>query len=162
MAKPLIIDLDASLVTAHSEKQYAAATFKKGFGFHPLMAFADHGANGTGEALEILLRPGNAGSSKASYHIAVDKAALTQLPDQNPRPGRSVLVRADGAGGTKDFTKWLAGRRVAYSVGFALPMDTAELYHQVPEWVWVPALNSDGQARDGADLAELTELLDLT
>jgi hypothetical protein len=160
--QPLIIDLDASLVTAHSEKQQAAATFKRGFGFHPLMAFADHGAGGTGEALEILLRPGNAGSNKASDHIAVTKAALAQLPDRNPRPGRRVLVRADGAGGTKDFTKWLTGRRVAYSVGFTLPMDTPELYHQIPEWVWLPALNADGEARDGADLAEFTGLLDLT
>ena len=160
--QPLIIDLDASLVTAHSEKQQAAATFKRGFGFHPLMAFADHGAGGTGEALEILLRPGNAGSNKASDHIAVTKAALAQLPDRNPRPGRRVLVRADGAGGTKDFTKWLTGRRVAYSVGFTLPMDTPDLYHQIPEWVWLPALNADGEARDGADLAELTGLLDLT
>ena len=160
--QPLIIDLDASLVTAHSEKQQAAATFKRGFGFHPLMAFADHGAGGTGEALEILLRPGNAGSNKASDHIAVTKAALAQLPDRNPRPGRRVLVRADGAGGTKDFTKWLTGRRVAYSVGFTLPMDTPDLYHQIPEWVWLPALNADGEARDGADLAEFTGLLDLT
>jgi hypothetical protein len=160
--QPLIIDLDASLVTAHSEKQQAAPTFKRGYGFHPLMAFADHGADGTGEALEILLRPGNAGSNKASDHIAVTKAALAQLPDRNPRPGRRVLVRADGAGGTKEFTKWLTGRRVAYSVGFTLPMDTAELYHQIPEWVWLPALNADGEARDGADLAELTGLLDLT
>ena len=160
--QPLIIDLDASLVTAHSEKQQAAPTFKRGYGFHPLLAFADHGADGTGEALEILLRPGNAGSNKASDHIAVTKAALAQLPDRNPRPGRRVLVRADGAGGTKEFTKWLTGRRVAYSVGFTLPMDTAELYHQIPEWVWLPALNADGEARDGADLAELTGLLDLT
>jgi len=40
---PLVIDLDATLVTAHSEKEKAAPTFKRGFGFHPLWAFADHG-----------------------------------------------------------------------------------------------------------------------
>jgi len=73
-----------------------------------------------------------------------------------------VLVRADGAGGTKDFTKWLTGRRVVYSVGFTLPMDTPDLYHEIPEWVWLPALNADGEARDGADLAEFTGLLDLS
>lgn len=32
----VVIDLDATLITAHSPKQGAAATFKKGFGFHPL------------------------------------------------------------------------------------------------------------------------------
>jgi len=39
---PLIIDLDATLETAHSDKEHAAATFKRGFGFHPLCALADH------------------------------------------------------------------------------------------------------------------------
>ncbi|GAA3873427.1 hypothetical protein GCM10022275_23110 [Tessaracoccus defluvii] len=68
---PVVIDRDASLITAHSEKQRAAPTFKRGFGFHPLMAFADHGPEGTGEALVVHLRPGNAGSNKASDHIAV-------------------------------------------------------------------------------------------
>jgi Transposase DDE domain group 1 len=38
---PLIIDLDATLVTAHSEKENAAPTFKRGFGFHPLCAFGE-------------------------------------------------------------------------------------------------------------------------
>lgn len=32
-AGPLIVDLDATLVTAHSEKENAAATYKRGFGF---------------------------------------------------------------------------------------------------------------------------------
>ena len=85
---PVVIDLDASLITAHSEKQRAAPTFKRGFGFHPLMAFADHGPEGTGEALVVHLRPGNAGSNTATDHITVTKAALAQLPDRNPRPGR--------------------------------------------------------------------------
>jgi len=62
---PLNIDLDATLVTAHSEKENAAPTFKRGFGFHPLWAFADHGQEGTGEPLAVLLRAGNAGSNTA-------------------------------------------------------------------------------------------------
>ncbi len=60
-AAPLVIDLDATLVTAHSEKENARPTFKRGFGFHPLWAFADHGPTGTGEPLAVLLRAGNAG-----------------------------------------------------------------------------------------------------
>ena len=77
-AHPLIIDLDATLVTAHSDKEHAAPTFKKGYGFHPLCAFADHGSSGTGEPLVIMLRPGNAGSNTASDHQQVIAAA----PDQ--------------------------------------------------------------------------------
>ena len=61
---PLVVDLDATLVTSHSEKEQAAPTFKRGFGFHPLCAFVDHGAQGTGEPLAILLRAGNAGSNE--------------------------------------------------------------------------------------------------
>lgn len=67
---PLIIDLDATLVTAHSEKENAAPTFKRGYGFHPLCAFLDHGAQGTGEPLSIALRPGNAGSTTAAPILA--------------------------------------------------------------------------------------------
>jgi hypothetical protein len=54
----LVIDLDATLVTSHSEKEHAAPTFKRGFGFHPLTAFLDHGPDGTGEPLAILLASG--------------------------------------------------------------------------------------------------------
>src|SRR4051794_6593499 len=47
--RPLVIDLDATLITAHSEKEQAAPTFKRGFGFHPLGSWVDHGSDGTGE-----------------------------------------------------------------------------------------------------------------
>lgn len=159
---PLVIDLDATLITAHSEKEDAAATFKRGFGFHPLCAFVDHGAAGTGEMIAIRLRSGNAGSNTAADHIQVVKDALAQLPGSNPRPGKSVLIRADGAGGTKEFTTWLAARRLSYSVGFTLPFHTPQLYKLLTDAdVWEPALDADGDIRDGADVAELTGILDL-
>ena len=94
--RPLIIDLDATLVASHSEKQQAAPTYKKSFGFHPLCAFTDHAHAGTGEPLVIQLRPGNAGSNTVTDHITVTRQALTQLPGRPRRPGRKVLVRADG------------------------------------------------------------------
>ncbi len=85
-ARPLVIDVDATLVTAHSEKEQAAPTFKRGFGFHPLWAFCDHGSEGTGEPLAFLLRRGNAGSNTVADHIADLRQALTQLPGGR-RPG---------------------------------------------------------------------------
>src|SRR5690606_31020639 len=147
-------DLDASLITSHSDKQKAAPTFKRGFGFHPLLAFADHGPQGTGEALVAHLRPGNAGSNTAADHITVTRAALAHILGKNPRPGKKSLVRAVAAGGTKHLTKRLTAHRLAYSVGFTLPFDTPTLYHLIPESVWSPALNSDDDARDGADVVE--------
>lgn len=157
---PLVIDLDASLVTSHSEKELARPTFKKGFGFHPLLAFVDHGAGGSGEMLTCLLRPGNAGSNTAADHKSVIADALAQL-GMGPRPGKKVLVRIDGAGGTKKTLQELVKRRVSYSVGFTLPQHTPELFRLIPKGVWEPAYNSDGDVREGADVAELTGLLDL-
>ena len=159
---PLVIDVDATLITAHSDKECAAATFKRGFGFHPLCAFVDHGPDGTGEMLAIRLRPGNAGSNTAADHIEIVKAALAQLPGGKARPGKSVLVRADGAGGTKEFLAWLTKRRLSYSVGFTLPFHTPELYALLTDQdVWEPALDADGKVREGADVAEVTGILDL-
>jgi hypothetical protein len=93
------VDIDATIVIAHSVKEDAAATWKKTYGFHPLTAFADHGAAGTGEALGILLRPGNAGSNTAAEHIETAQLALAQLPR---RLRRRVLIRTDSGGGTHD------------------------------------------------------------
>ena len=159
---PIVIDLDATLITAHSEKENAAPTFKRGFGFHPLTAFIDHGQAGGGEMAAIRLRPGNTGSNTVTDHIAVTKAALAQVPGINPaRPGKSVLVRTDGAGGTHDYLAWLTKKRVSYSVGFPLPVTTPELYRLIPEEEWQAALDQDGEIRDGAGLAEFTGIMNL-
>ena len=159
-ANPLVIDVDATLVSAHSNKENARPTFKKGFGFHPLCAFVDHGTQGTGEPLAIALRPGNAGSNTAADHIAVISAALAQLPAG--RRGKSVLVRIDGAGSTHKVIDWLTRRRLAYSVGFTLPEDTPDLLGLIPDRVWTPAYDAHDEVRDGAWVAELTHLLDLS
>ena len=157
---PIIIDLDATLVTSHSDKELARPTFKKGYGFHPLLAFVDHGPDGTGEPMAGLLRSGNAGSNTAADHETVIKAALKQVPGINPaRPGKKVLIRTDGAGGSKQLLGFLARRGLSYSIGFTLPMSTPELYHLVPEHAWQDAYNADGQVRDGAAVVEFTDLL---
>ena len=161
---PLIIDIDATLVTAHSDKQGAAPTFKRGFGHHPLWAFVDHGPTGTGEPLSVLLRPGNAGSNTAADHITVLREALRQLPGhrQGVRPGRKVLIRADSAGCTHQLLNWLVGQRLSYSVGFTLPDTAVDELAKLPEQAWQPAYDTDGQPRPGAAVVEVTGLLDLS
>jgi hypothetical protein len=161
--RPLVIDVDATLVTAHSEKQGAAPTFKRGYGHHPLWAFVDHGTGGTGEPLSVLLRPGNAGSNTAADHISVLREALRQLPGHRPgtRPGRKVLIRADAAGCTHELLDWLVGQRLSYSVGFSLPDNVVEQLVKVPEHAWQPAYDADGEPRAGAWVLEVTGLLDL-
>ena len=152
----LILDLDATLVTAHSEKEGAAGTYKHGFGFHPLLCFEANRA----EALSGILRPGNAGSNTASDHIEVLSRALLQLPAGAVNPG--TLVRTDSAGATHAFLKAVCARKLRFSVGFDLTEPVREAVLSVSESTWVPALDADGGERDGAWVAELALDLEKT
>lgn len=156
------VDLDGVLVVAHSDKQDAAPTWKKTYGHHPLMGFVDHGPGGTGEPVAALLRPGNAGSNTAADHITAARLALAQLPKKYRR-GRRTLIRCDSAGGTHQFVAWLAqrGRWLSYSVGMVITESIHEHVLKIPASAWTPAIESDGEVRDGAWIAELTgDLLD--
>jgi hypothetical protein len=156
------VDLDGVLVVAHSDKQDAAPTWKKTYGHHPLMGFVDHGPGGTGEPVAALLRPGNAGSNTAADHITAARLALAQLPKKYRR-GRRTLIRCDSAGGTHEFVAWLAqrGRWLSYSVGMVITETIHEHVLKIPASAWTPAVESDGEVRDGAWVAELTgDLLD--
>ncbi|GAX58432.1 IS1380 family transposase [Streptomyces olivochromogenes] len=154
--RQVIVDIDGVLVVAHSEKQDATATWKKTFGHHPLIAFVDHGPGGSGEPVSALLRPGNAGSNTAADHVTTTKLALAQLPKHHRR-GRSTLIRTDSAGGTHDFLDWLTsrGRWLSYSVGMTITDAVHHAVLQIPETAWTPAVETDGQPRDGAWVAEL-------
>ncbi len=163
VAEPLTIDVDATLVTAHSDKENAKPTFKKGYGFHPLCVFADHGPEGAGEPLAIMLRPGNAGSNTAVDHIAVLRDAFKQLPGfADRRPGKTVLVRVDGAGYSHELLNWLTNQRVQYSAGWTLPAEAAAVIEQIPAKGWTPAYNAERKPREGAWVADITGLLNLT
>lgn len=150
------VDLDGVLVIAHSDKQHAAATWKRTFGHHPIMGFVDHGAGGAGEPVAGLLRPGNAGSNTAADHITATQLALAQLPKRY-RHGRRTLVRTDSGGGTPEFVNWLAerGRWLSYSVGMTIIDAIHHAVLKVPASAWTPAVEPGGEVRDGAWVAEL-------
>jgi hypothetical protein len=151
----LVIDVDGTLLDAHSDKQGAAGTYKGGFGFYPLLAFLDRG-DGTGEALAGRLRPGNAGSNTAADHIEVVELALAQLP--GAARDQPLLVRADTGGATHGLVDHLRERGVRFSI--SLPADervrTAVL--AVAADAWQAAVDADGQPRSGAEVAELPTL----
>ena len=149
-----VIDLDATLVGAHSEKEGAAPTWKRGFGFHPLLAYLD----ATGEALAGVLRPGNAGSGTASDHVAVLVDALAQLPIN---PGEvEVIARADSAGWSHGFVEACRDHHVRFVIGHQLTVDIASMLVDVPEAAWQPAISADGAGwRDHADVVEITNLV---
>ncbi|MET0992600.1 MAG: IS1380 family transposase [Mycobacterium sp.] len=163
----LVIDVDATLVTCHSEKQGTAATFKHGFGYHRLLAWLDN----TGEALAGMLRLGNANANTAADHIQVIDEALAQIPDEY-RHGAPIPIRADGAGATKT---WLAhlrslreqrGLDVSFSVGFSLTNQLKDAISLLPQTAWTVAVDAAGEPRPAdesslpvAQVAELTGLL---
>ena len=130
-----------------------------------MCAFVDHGADGTGEPLQIMLRPGNAGSNTAADHIAVTrKAAGAAARASARRAGRAARCWSaiDGAGATHDFLDWLTGSGCRTRSGSPCRDITASSSPRSPTQVWTPAYDADDQVRDGAWVAELTDLLDLT
>src|SRR3954468_13231659 len=94
----ITLNIDATLVSAHAEKERAAGNYKHGFGFHPICCYLDE----TGEALAAILRPGHAGSNTAEDHFVVLALALEQLPAADLK--REILVRTDSGGATHAFT----------------------------------------------------------
>jgi hypothetical protein len=162
----VVVDFDATIVISHSDKEQATRTWKKTYGHHPLGGWIDHGEGGTGEPVAWLLRPGRAGSNTAADHVAVFEQALAQLPaewgsrDEHGR--RPVLVRTDGAGATHRFTQHLHEAGVEYSLGFTLGVEYHDPLLSVPAEAWTAAYNAGGQERDGAWVAELTGLVDLS
>ena len=150
-----VIDIDATLIGSHSDKEHAAPTYKRGFGFHPLLAYLD----GTGEALAGLLRPGNAGSGTATDHVAVLDDALAQLPI-DPAGGAEVIVRADSAGWSHKFVNHCRALQVNVVIGHRLTVDIANVLVKVPKRAWSPAISADGSDwRDHAEVVEITDLV---
>jgi Transposase DDE domain group 1 len=168
----LHIDIDATLVIDHSDnKEKAAPTWKKTYGHHPLLAFLDRPEIAGGEALAGLLRTGRAGSNTAADHITVLEQALACLPERwRPDPDQridpdkpAVLVRCDTAGATHDFATACRVAGVGFSFGYPVDwrvqdaVDTLNIGQG-----WYPAIDTDGGIRDGAWVAEATDLVNLS
>lgn len=152
----LTIDVDATLITAHSEKEGAAGTYKGGYGFHPLQAYLDE----TRETLGGLLRPGNAGANTAADHQAVLDLALAQIPAEHIE-SIEILVRADSAGATHGLVDYCREANMRFSVGYELTEPVRAAILDIPADAWVPALDQHGAERDNGEVAELTDSVDL-
>ena len=166
----VVLDIDGSLHEIHSEnKQETGATYKGGFGFHPMYCFAD----ATGETLGVLLRPGNAGANSIADHVTVLDQAIGQLPDEiaaGHHDGddaglvqRAVQVRTDSAGCT-EFVWRCRARNIGFAVGARSNASVHAAISRIhgDEACWQPALRQDGEERRGAAVAELTDLVDLS
>lgn len=173
--RELCLDFDATITIAHSEKENAAATWKKTFGFHPLLCFLDRPDVAGGEALAGLLRKGNAGSNTAADHITVLDMALTALPaharpvfdpDTGTWTGQRLLARSDSAGATHAFAAACVERGVGFSFGFPVDARIQRIVDVIPEECWHPAIQTDhgdgNDIREGAWVAEATGMIDLS
>ena len=154
----LVIDLDGTLITARSDKEGAAATFKMGYGlFHPLGAWL---AN-TAESLAMLLRPGNAGSNTFADHLAVLTAAIRQIP---ARMRSKLLVRVDGAGASHELISHLLSlctrrRAVLFTSGWMITGADEQAIGLLPATGWQAAVDQDGAVQHDKHVAEITDLL---
>jgi len=158
----LTLDFDATLVNLHSEKEKAEPTYKKGFGYHPLLVYLDE----TGEALAGKLRPGSAGANKASDHVCLLDAAVAQLPvstkADDPTGGMDVLVRADTAGATHGFVDAIVAKHFEFSIGFDITEAVRLAITDVPANAWAAPVTQDLEEREEAGVAEVTAYLDLS
>jgi len=165
----LHLDVDATITIDHSDnKENAAATWKKTFGFHPLLVFLDRPDIAGGEALAGLLRKGNAGSNTTADHITVLHQALESLPaayrpDPDNPDAPQVLIRSDSAGATHGFAAACRTAQVGFSLGAVIDsrvQNAVEILNAAD--AWYPAIDTDGGIRDGAWVAEATDLVDLS
>ena len=153
----LTLDVDATLITAHSEKEKAAGNYKGGYGFHPLQVYLDE----TREALGGLLRPGNAGSNTADDHKAVIDRALAQIPAEYAAT-LEILVRADSAGATHGLLDYCREGNMRFSVGYELTEQVRAAILEIPDDAWVPALDQDGSPRTNGEVSQITDQVDLS
>ena len=153
----LFLDMDATLVNAYSDKEGAAPTWKKGYGFHPLAAWC---AN-TRECLDMLLRPGSAGSNTFTDHREVLDRALKQVPS---RFRRKVIVRIDGAGASHDLIRHLLAlatprKALLFTCGWMITAADEAALKAVPAGAWKPGVRQDGSLEQDKDVTEITHLM---
>ena len=164
---PLVLDIDSTLVEAHSAKEDAAATYARGFGFNPMAVFCDT----TNEPLAAMLRPGNASPQESDDHLELLERAMCALPGEyrvgheegdDPETVRHpILLRADSAGASHRFVEALSLANFEYSIGFQMNAQVKTALSLAQEEDWVPAVDANGQRRPGAEVIELSELVEL-
>ena len=152
----LTIDVDATLIAAHSEKEGAAGNYKHGYGFHPLGAYGDE----TREALAMLLRPGNSGANTAADHITVIDRSLAQIPADQVET-IEILIRADTAGATHGTADHCRRADLRFSFGYELTEQVRAAILATPVDIWIAALDQDDTERANGQVVELTDHVDL-
>lgn len=163
----VIVDVDSTIIRTKADKQDAAPTYKRTFGHHPLLAMCAE----TDEVLAGILRAGNAGANTAIDHVQLLADALGQLPavwraghevgDDPSLVERRILIRADSAGASHWLAEECVDRNIEFSLGYGIDERVRDGVICVPTGCWHPAVDADGTRRDGAEVVELTEFVNL-
>jgi hypothetical protein len=166
-AGPMIWDFDSTLVNVSSEKEDAAATYKRGFGFNPLAVWCDN----TKEPLGAMLRPGNAAPHNTDDHLELLEQVVRSVPpeyalghEEGDDPAlvlHPILVRADSAGASHRFVQSLSIANFDYSIGLPISGSVRDALLLAQEEDRVRATELGGGIRDGAEVIELTETIEL-
>ena len=153
----LTIDVDATLITAHSEKEQAAGNYKGGYGFHPLQVYLD-------ETREALGGCSGRGTPARTPPMIMWRCWTGRWRRSRPTTSRrlEILVRADSAGATHGLVDYCREAHMRFSVGYELTETVRAAILQIPEDAWVPALDQDGSARENGEVAEITDMVDLS
>ena len=149
----VILDFDATPVDVHSEKERASGHYKGGFGFNPLLVSCGR------EVLAGILRPGNAGANNAEDHLELLDLALEQLPPS--ALDGEILARSDSAGASHDLADACRETGIRFSFGYPIGEPVREALLALPESAWQPAIDQDGEEREGAWVTELTGAVNL-
>ena len=92
--------------------------------------------------------------------------ALAQLPVRpvglDPDGGVAMLARADSAGASHAFIEALRQRGIEFSVGLPVTDPVRAAILALPKAGWIDAVDGDGDIRAGAEVAELTDYVDLS
>jgi len=153
VSRLLAVDVDATLVTCHSDKELAAGTYKRGFGFHPIVCSLDC----TREPLAVLLRPGNAGANCAEDLLDTLELGLAQLPERSFDTAlHDIVVRMDSAGHSHEVVDYLQSHGLGFLIGADLTTDVWQRIGALDDEAWQIAIDQDGAPRDYAHVAELT------
>ena len=149
----VVLDFDATPISVHSEKEHAAGHYKGGFGFNPLLVTCGR------EVLAGILRPGSAGANNAEDHLELLDLALEQLPPS--ALNGEILARSDSAGASHDLADACRETGIRFSFGYPLTEPVRHALNSLEESAWEPAIDQDGQERDGAWVTELTGQVNL-
>ncbi|MFN8215061.1 MAG: transposase [Solirubrobacterales bacterium] len=141
----------------HSEKEGAAGNFRAASAFTPMARLLRRDIRGGDE----MLRAGNAGASTAADQIAVAEAALEQIPAERALE-IEILLRVDSAGAVHELLEWAHEGGIRFSVGFDLTEPVREPIARIPDERWAAAQGQDGSARENGEVAEATDLIDLS